>query len=239
MEYTNDEREVGFETYRHIWHVQRMLAVCIEGLFTDLGTGEQVDLVDLLSSVCTITRPGHLERLWPTQDPQLLKVITNTYNLFGDTPQHLQKERENFVVNTLVRRMITHDQSKLGEVEVKLFTEYTPRLGKVKFGSDEYKVFLKGLKPALENHYAKNRHHPEFYKDGIFGMTLIDVIEMVCDWTASSLRTADGSFENSLQICKHRFELSSSMAKLMQATYDNYLAPIYNLQPADYEQQTI
>ena len=72
MEYTNDEREVGFETYRHIWHVQRMLAVCIEGLSTNTGTGELVDLVDLLSSVCTITRPGHLERLWPTQDPQLL-----------------------------------------------------------------------------------------------------------------------------------------------------------------------
>ena len=29
------------------------------------------------------------------------------------------------------------------------------------YGSDEYKACLTEMKPALDHHYAANRHHPE------------------------------------------------------------------------------
>ena len=39
-----------------------------------------------------------------------------------------------------------------------------------------------------------NRHHPEhFGEDGIRGMNLPDVVEMLCDWKAASERTKDGA----------------------------------------------
>jgi hypothetical protein len=48
--------------------------------------------------------------------------------------------------------------------------------------------------PALEHHYRHNTHHPEHYgNEGIAGMDLFDVVEMVCDWMAATRRNpADG-----------------------------------------------
>ena len=34
----------------------------------------------------------------------------------------------------------------------------------------------------------QNRHHPEYYEDGIAGMTLVDLEEMLSDWEAASHR---------------------------------------------------
>jgi membrane-associated HD superfamily phosphohydrolase len=66
----------------------------------------------------------------------------------------------------LMRRQFTHDRSKLTTPEVSTFTEYTPKLAGSTYGSEEYKQFLQGMKPALDHHYSKNRHHPEFHAKG-------------------------------------------------------------------------
>lgn len=63
----------------------------------------------------------------------------------------------------LMKRQFTHDRSKLLPPEVSTFTEYTPKLAGSTYGSDEYKQFLADMKPALDHHYAHNRHHPEFF----------------------------------------------------------------------------
>lgn len=63
----------------------------------------------------------------------------------------------------LMRRQFTHDRSKLTPPEVSTFTEFTPKLKGSTYGSEEYKQFLTDMKPALEHHYAHNRHHPEMY----------------------------------------------------------------------------
>jgi hypothetical protein len=63
----------------------------------------------------------------------------------------------------LMRRQFTHDRSKLVSPEVSTFVEFTPKLKTSTYGSDEYKSFLAAMKPALDNHYAHNRHHPEFF----------------------------------------------------------------------------
>ena len=64
----------------------------------------------------------------------------------------------------LMRRQFTHDRSKLGSPEVEAFVEFTPKLKDSTYGSEEYKGFLEAMKPALEHHYAHNRHHPEFFE---------------------------------------------------------------------------
>jgi Family of unknown function (DUF5662) len=63
----------------------------------------------------------------------------------------------------LMRRQFTHDRSKLVPPEVSTFTEFTPKLKGSTYGSEEYKQFLEGMKPALAHHYSHNRHHPEFF----------------------------------------------------------------------------
>ena len=41
------------------------------------------------------------------------------------------------------------------------------------------------VRSAIDHHVTTNRHHPEFHADPN-DMTDVDVIEMVCDWTAMS-----------------------------------------------------
>ena len=100
------------------------------------------------------------------------------------TQQHIENVRKNirFFTDRLTTRGVEHDKSKLESPEVELFAEHTEKLKNMEYGSDEYKKSLEDLKPALEHHYAVNRHHPEHWKNGISDMSLIDLIEMLCDW---------------------------------------------------------
>jgi hypothetical protein len=117
-------------------------------------------------------------------------------------------ELMNVVVIELLNRAAVHDNAKMEEPELSLFDEYTPKLATSIYGSDEYKQFLKELHPALEHHYARYRHHPEHFSDGCKGMNLLDIIEMLVDWKASSLRHNDGNILKSIEINKDRFLLN-------------------------------
>jgi hypothetical protein len=50
------------------------------------------------------------------------------------------------------------------------------------------------------------------------GMSLLDLVEMFCDWKAATERHADGSIEKSIQINKKRFELSDQLVSILEAT---------------------
>jgi len=120
----------------------------------------------------------------------------------------------------LMRRQFTHDRSKLHPPEVSTFTEYTPKLKDSTYGSDEYKVMLKEMKPALDHHYAHNRHHPEFHEDGIGDMTLFDLLEALIDWYAATTRHADGNIYKSILINQERFGLSDQLVQILVNTMD-------------------
>jgi len=109
------------------------------------------------------------------------------------------------VCDILKNRGIVHDESKLKSPELETFQKYTEKLKGVTYGSNEYKKFLADMKPALDHHYANNRHHPEHFEDGIKGMNLIDLMEMFCDWYAATKRHADGDINKSIEINKKRF----------------------------------
>jgi hypothetical protein len=137
-----------------------------------------------------------------------------------ETMLHIQKVQHflNRVVHELLRRSEAHDRSKLDHPEVKLFTEYTPRLAGSTYGSPEYEEFRKALGPALAHHYAHNRHHPEHFKNGVEDMSLIDLIEMFCDWKAATLRHNDGNIRKSIEKNAERFHLSGQLVRILENT---------------------
>lgn len=137
-----------------------------------------------------------------------------------ETCLHIQKVQHfmHIVIKDLLDRIEDHDQSKLKSPEVELFTAFTSKLADSTYGSAEYNDFKKQMKPALEHHYANNRHHPEHFKDGINDMNLIDIIEMFCDWRASSTRHHDGNIRKSIEVNGNRFNLSPQLVKIFENT---------------------
>jgi hypothetical protein len=136
------------------------------------------------------------------------------------TMRHIEKVRNylNLVIRNLLDRGEKHDQSKLESPEVEAFTEYTPKLATCTYGSDEYKGYLAAIKPALDHHYANNRHHPEHHKRGIDDMTLLDLVEMLADWKAASERHNDGNILKSIEINGQRFEMSPQLIRIFENT---------------------
>lgn len=122
------------------------------------------------------------------------------------------------IVMGLVGRSINHDNSKLTSPEVEIFTEYTPKLAKCTYGSEEYNQYLKEMKVALDHHYAVNKHHPEHFPNGIKDMNLIDLVEMICDWKASTLRHNDGNILTSIDKNQERFGYSHELAQILKNT---------------------
>jgi len=142
-------------------------------------------------------------------------AITN-----NDTRKHILNVNMfiNMFVVELLKRGIEHDNTKLKEPEVDVFAEFTPKLSTSTYGSDEYKTFTQQMKPALDHHYAKNRHHPEHFARGIKDMNLVDLIEMFCDWKAATLRHNNGNLETSIEKNQTRFNMSEDLISIFKNT---------------------
>ena len=159
------------------------------------------------------------------------EVIDNTTNISNDenetrmtvaecqveTQKHIETVRKyvRFMIDKIENRGVKHDASKLESPEVELFAQYTPKLANTTYGSEEYKSHLDGLKPALEHHYASNRHHPEHFVNGVNDMTLVDIIEMFCDWKASTLRMNDGNLLKSIELNAERFNMDGQLKQIL------------------------
>ena len=74
---------------------------------------------------------------------------------------------------------------------------------------------------ALEHHYTVNDHHPEHFHNGIHDMDLVQLMEMLADWKAATLRHADGSLRKSIFENATRFGYDDQMTNLLLRTADN------------------
>lgn len=144
-----------------------------------------------------------------------------TYDSRADTLAHISRVAE-LLGDCAARfdeRGVVHDQSKLVEPEKSTFDACTIKLKAIPYGSDEYKAALAELKPALDHHYAANSHHPEHYANGVDGMSLFDVVEMLMDWKAATERMKDGGdIRRSLEINRDRFKLSPQLESILSNT---------------------
>lgn len=100
----------------------------------------------------------------------------------AETHSHvaLVQQRLLRVQDELRYRGLVHDFSKSCEPERSGFR----RIAGVQYGTPEYEVLLH--EGFVQHHYARNGHHPEHYANGVAGMSLLDVVEMLCDWSAAS-----------------------------------------------------
>lgn len=150
-----------------------------------------------------------------------------TYDSKAETLEHIQHVRNGigFAVAELVYRSRIHDDTKLGPAEKETFDRVTPKLRAMTYGSDEYKASLAEMGEALTHHYASHRHHPEhFGEQGIRGMNIVDLLEMVIDWHAATMRHADGDLHRSIELNQARFGYSDDLKAMMHNTADWLIA---------------
>ncbi len=133
-----------------------------------------------------------------------------------NTIKHIESVRKyiRIFIDKLTKRAVEHDKLKLESPEVEIFTEYTPKLASSTYGSEEYNGFLKEMNVALQHHYANYRHHPEHFDKGINDMNLIDIVEMLCDWKAASLRQNDGNLLKSIELNAKRFGYDDQLKQI-------------------------
>ncbi len=123
------------------------------------------------------------------------------------------------LVQRLLRRGITHDQSKVKEPELKGFGEATKNLRTLTFGTPEYEAMIKKLQPLIDHHRQHSRHHPTFYPRGLRDMSLIDIMEMLADWKAAGERHDDGGdVAKSIKYNAERFGMGSILEEVLYNT---------------------
>lgn len=140
------------------------------------------------------------------------------YDSTPETLEHIARVQHYMspIIGDLIRRMGNHDQSKLKSPEKEYFDEFTPRLKGLTFGTPEYTQNIQDLKPALNHHYANNDHHPQFHgEDGLNGMNLLSLTEMLADWKAAGERGKDGNIYKSIEINAERFGISKQLKKIL------------------------
>lgn len=144
----------------------------------------------------------------------------DNYDSTFDTLTHIKKVKDYMDKSAanLKQRGNVHDNSKLVEPEKSYFDKVTPKLKNLEYGSEEYKKSLREIQPALDHHYANNSHHPEFYKNGVNGMSIYDITEMLNDWKAASERHNTGDIYKSLEANKIRYNISDQLYEILKNT---------------------
>jgi len=123
------------------------------------------------------------------------------------------------IIQKLRYRAQYHDATKLSSPEYEIFKKYSQKLQDAKFGTEKYFAILNEteFQECLKHHYSKNDHHPQFNQNGIDGMSLLSLIEMLADWKSAS-NAQGNSMLQSLKIQKERFQISDQLYHILENT---------------------
>lgn len=140
------------------------------------------------------------------------------------TQGHIYNVRKllNKFADVLKQKGETHDQSKLEEPEVYGWAamDLEPRY---EYGSYEYYDKLRRFSEVFNHHYKVNSHHPEHFVNPEHEMTLIDMVEMLCDWFAYK---QDIPIREGVELIREqcdRFGFSDTIMSLLTNTYREYI----------------
>jgi hypothetical protein len=143
------------------------------------------------------------------------------YDSTPDTLRHSLRVAELMgeLIKELLDRSVRHDLSKTREPERAVYDKVVPPLRAATYGSAEYLTLVEAMGEGLRHHYAHNRHHPEHFANGINGMTLVDLLEMLADWKAATERTTShGDLAASLTINRERFDIAPQLMDILVNT---------------------
>ena len=114
-------------------------------------------------------------------------------------------------------RLVGHDQSKYSTPESALIREKA-RLDSLPFDTSEYHEALAQIKSAVQAHYEANTHHPEHYPNGVLDMSLLDLMEMICDWRVAAEMNGTELMQ-SFDKCVERFNIPPDLRAVLLNTY--------------------
>jgi hypothetical protein len=136
-----------------------------------------------------------------------------------DTNDHIAKVEGylSLIADLLRIRATVHDASKLQEPELSGYAGLSEALKGLTYGTPEHRAAFAPFKDIIKHHYAHNSHHPEHYPGGINDMSLLDVVEMLCDWKAASERNG-GDFGASIKISCQRFGIDPQIGLIFANT---------------------
>lgn len=141
----------------------------------------------------------------------IIDTLKHTYNVYKNL---------NTVAKLLRLRGVSHDQSKLADdIEYDTFEEFHSKNKlNAEYGTVEYDNEKSQLKQGLIQHYKNNSHHPEHYSNGLDGMSLLDIMEMLADWKAATDRHENDNIYKSLEINKKRYNMSDQLYNILLNT---------------------
>lgn len=113
-----------------------------------------------------------------------------------------------------------HDQSKYGPEEFPHYAAAIDDFEKHPYGSEGYYKAKEALGPSVVHHYANNRHHPEHFENGIEGMNLIDLVEMLVDWKSATQNHPEnpGDLAKSMRILGEKYKISPQLHQIIYNT---------------------
>ena len=123
------------------------------------------------------------------------------------------------IISALIERSAKHDLSKLSEPEKSIFDKIKPEMRKVErefgYGSPQWQEQYDRVSVALRHHYSVNDHHPEHFPNGVNGMSLVSLLEMLADWKSAA--EENGHEINFEHVCE-RFGIEPQLKSILAAT---------------------
>lgn len=140
----------------------------------------------------------------------------------NDTLEHIKKVGVNLslMIAGLAMRASRHDHSKLQAEEKPVYDRVRPLLDAAEYGSEDYHAATDQLGPAFEHHTKVNPHHPEHYDNGVDGMNLLDVVEMLCDWHGAAQRRPGGHVREGLEYNIQKYGIDPQLAQILRNTVE-------------------
>lgn len=140
------------------------------------------------------------------------------------TLKHVNEVRANIwkLICALDERGQGHDATKFESPEREIYAANLHKLATTVYGSPEYQQLVVESKPAIDHHYANNRHHPEHWPNGMEDMDLVDILEMLSDWAAATKRNKNGNIHRSIELNTPRYNMSPQLVKILTNTVERY-----------------
>lgn len=165
-------------------------------------------------------------------DPQALKTINNIL-------EHKEnvKKRMLFLAQEIIKRAEEHDNSKLESPELKWLIEMDKE-PPVEYGCPEYFEKMKRWEKFFKHHYEANRHHPKHFGDiGVYGMTIVDLAELMCDVTSYIQELHAFQAAKIVEEQGERFDMDEGITQILINTLNYYYAWIGSSAPISEEKK--